>query len=279
MAEFTRELFLQALDEWGRYAGAYGNLPAAEQADFLKAQGHASMRDLLAHVAVWWEEARGIIAETIKRGDGPARKYDFGEFNAAALQRFRDTPEAELMAWYESERQQMVALVTSLTDEQMRVRRICSWLDGVVLERLKEHAIHAPRFLMVDMLQREWGDYVARFNALNAEKQAEFLKQQGFERFRDVMAHNIAWWEQGIAVVEASSSGNQVEAEDIDAFNAEAVARFGQLEETQVLQQFDDTRLTLASLMDMLPDEVLGKPTVQSWLRADVLDHYYEHAI
>src|SRR3990170_4810084 len=74
MAEFTRELFLQALDEWGRYAGAYGNLPAAEQADFLKAQGYASMRDLLAHVAVWWEEARGIIAETIKRGDGPARK-------------------------------------------------------------------------------------------------------------------------------------------------------------------------------------------------------------
>jgi hypothetical protein len=79
--------------------------------------------------------------------------------------------------------------------------------------------------------------------------------------------------------VEASSSGIQDQPEDIDAFNAEAVARFGQLEETQVLAQFDDTRLTLASLMDMLPDEVLGKPSVQSWLRADVLDHYYEHAV
>ncbi len=63
------------------------------------------------------------------------------------------------------------------------------------------------------------------------------------------------------------------------SFNAEAVTRFGDLEESQVLSQFDEMRLTLASLVDMLPDEVILRPNVQSWLRADVLDHYYDHAI
>lgn len=279
MAEFTKELFVQALEEWGRYTEVFAGLPADEQADFLKRQGYTSLRDLLAHVGVWWEEARGIIDETVKHGGRPARKYDFAAFNAAALKRFKDVPEAEFMAWYESERRLMLALVSSLTDEQLSLRRMCSWLDGVVLEHLKEHGVGAPRFLVIDMLHREWGDYVMRFNALNGEKQTAFLQEQGFGRFRDVLAHMIAWWEQGIAVIEGSSSEDPGEVEDVDAFNAQAVERFGQLAEAPVLAHFDDTRFALASLIDMLPDEVLAKPNVQSWLRADVLDHYYEHAI
>jgi hypothetical protein len=278
MAEFTKELFLQTLEEWGRYPEVFGNLSPDEQVDFLKTQGYASMRDLLAHVAVWWEEARGVIQETIKHGERPGRKYDFAEFNAASVKRFKDTPEAQFMTWYESERKQMIALVSGLTDEQMQVRRIYNWLDGVVLEHLKVHGIDAPRFLIIDMLQREWGACVARFNALSAEQQAAFLKKQGFGRFRDLLAHIIAWWEQGIAVIEGSSPEDACDVEDVDVFNAQAVERFGQLEEAQVLAQFEDTRLTLANLIDMLPDEVLAKPNVRSWLRADVLDHYYEHA-
>ena len=141
MAELTRELVLQALEEWGRYPEVFRRLPAQEQGDFLKRQGYASMRDLLAHVAVWWEEARGIIDETVKHGARPGRKYDFAKFNAAALDRFQNTPEAEFLVWYESQRQQLVALISSLTDEQWQVARIQNWLNGVVLEHLKEHRI------------------------------------------------------------------------------------------------------------------------------------------
>jgi hypothetical protein len=279
MAEFTRELFLQALAEWGRYAEVFHNLPPVKQADFLKSQGYASMRDLLTHAGAWWEEAGGIIAETIKHGERAARKYDLAEFNVASLKRFQDAPEPEFIGWYESQRTQMMVLVSGLTDAQLQVERIQGWLDGVLLEHLKEHGIDAPRFLVVDMLQREWGGYAAGVTALNIEKQSAFLAKQGFKRFPDLLAHIITWWERGIAVIEASSSEDPYEVQDVDAFNAQAIERFSPLEEAQVLAQFEEMRLTMANLIDMLPDDVLGKPHMQSWLRADVIDHYYEHSI
>jgi hypothetical protein len=279
MVEFTKELFLHALADWGSYRRVFRSLPVAEQAEFLKTQGYASLHDLLAHVAGWWEEARGIIRETIKREERSSRKYDFDEFNAASLKRFKDMPEGKFMAWYESELQQMTTLVSGLTPEQMHVPRIQSWLDGVILEHLKEHGVDAPRYLVIDMLQREWGGYLGRFHSLSTKEQAGLLEKQGFKRFRDLAAHIIAWWEQGIHVVEGSSTDDPIDVEDVDAFNAEAVERFGKLEEPQVFSTYDSMRLTLANLVDMLPDEVLSKPNVRSWLRADVIDHYYEHAV
>ena len=80
-------------------------------------------------------------------------------------------------------------------------------------------------------------------------------------------------------MIEAGSSEDPCDVEDVDAFNAQAVARYADLEEAQVLSQFDETRLTLASLVDMLPDEIIQRPNVQDWLRADVIDHYFEHAV
>jgi hypothetical protein len=279
MAEFTRELFLKALDEWSHYVETFRDLPAEERTSFLTTQGYASVRELLAHVAVWWEEARGIIDETIKHGEGPGRTYDFAAFNAAAIKRFQDMPEAEFMTWYEAERQRMSSVVSGLGESQLQVRRIQNWLNAVLLEHLKEHGCDAPRFLLIDTLHREWGDYVKGFTGLTGAEQAAFLKKEGFDRFRDLLAHVVAWWEHGIGVIESSASEDSVEVDDIDSFNAEAVERFGLLDEGTVLAKYEDTRLTLASLVDMLPDEVLSQPHVRSWLRADVIDHYCEHAL
>lgn len=279
MAEFTKELFLKALEDWGRYEQDFKKLPAQEQASFLKGQGYASLKDLLVHVAVWWEEARGIILDTLQDGARPGRKYDFAEFNAASLKRFESTDESEFMGWYESQRQQMVELVTHLTEAQFGISRVQNWLNGVVLEHLKEHGFDAPRFLVIDTLRREWADYRAGFEALGKDEQTAFLTKQGFVRFRELLGHIIAWWEQGIAVIEGSASGDSTEVEDVNAFNAVAVRRFGAMENGQVLTNYDDTRLTLASLVDMLPDEVMAKPNVQTWLRADVIDHYFEHRL
>ena len=279
MPEFTKALFLQALEEWGRYRAAFARMSTAEQAVFLKEQGYASVRDLLAHVAVWWEEAQGIIDAAVTQQTHPARQYNFDEFNAAAVGRFKETSETEFMVWYESQREQMATVVSALSDEQFRIRRVCSWLDGVVLEHLKEHCVEAPRFLIIDTLRREWGDYAARFRLLTADMQAAFLKKEGFGRFQDLAAHIIAWWEHGIGDIESSTNGDTGAAQDVDAFNAAAVARFGGLQEAQVLAEFDKTRLTLISLVDGLPEEVLATASVQTWLRADVLQHYYEHPL
>ena len=279
MPEFTKNLFAQSLDEWGRYIEVFRNLPGSEQASFLKDQGFASLRDLLAHVAAWWEEAAVRIRETLDRREHPPRKYNLDEFNAAALTRFRDTPEAEMIAWYEAQRQQMISLLASITDEQMKIGRVSGWLDGVILEHLKVHGPAAPRFLTIDTLQREWGGCVERFNALPPEKQAAFLKRQGFERFRDLVAHVLAWWEEGMRVIQSASNEDPCEVPDVDAFNADAVAKAAELPESEVLGDFEKTRLALINLVDSLPDEVLAKPNVQEWLRADVMQHYFEHAM
>jgi hypothetical protein len=279
MAAPTKTLFLQALEEWGRTPEALRGLTSSEQAAFLKQQGYASLRDLLAHVGAWWEEARIFVDAAVAKQPRPKRRHNFDEFNAAAVARFKDMPEAAFMTWYETQRQEMINVVSSLSDEQLNIRGVRGWLDGTILEHLKEHCVEAPRFLTIDALRREWADYVDRFNALSAEKQAAFLKKQGFARFRDLAAHIIAWWEQGIAMIEATANGVPCKDEDVDAFNAEAVARFGKLEESQVFADYEKTRLTLAGLIDGLPDQIYSEPNVQTWLKADVLEHYFEHPL
>jgi hypothetical protein len=279
MAGFTRELFLQALDEWARLPATFRGLTREQQADFLSRQGYASLRDLLAHVAVWWEEARGVIEDTMKHGERRGRKYDIDAFNAQAIKRFQSTPEAGFMSWYEMQREQLVTLVSALSGEQLKLGRIQSWLDDAVLEHLKEHGIDAPRFLVVDTLQREWATYASRFHGLTEPKRSAFLRKQGFGRFQDLLAHVLAWWEKGIAVIESSSGEDPGEVDDVDAFNSRAVAASEQRQAAEVEADFEEARLTIAELTDMLPEDVLRQPNIQSWLRADVIDHYFEHAL
>jgi hypothetical protein len=279
MPEFTKALFLQALDEWGSYPQGFARLSDAEQASFLQGQGYASCRDLLAHVAVWWEESRARIGDVLAQRPAPPQHYSFDSFNAAAIERFKDTPDAEFVAWYEAQRQEMVVMLQAMTEEQMKNGRVEGWLDGVVLEHLKEHCVGAPRFLATDILRREWAGYPGRFGALSPERQTAFLKKQGFARFRDLAGHIIAWWEQGIQSIEASAQGDVADVDDVDGFNAEAVASFGKLEPGEVFVRYEQTRLTLLSLIESLPEEVYAKPNIQGWLRADVLAHYYDHAL
>lgn len=278
MPELTQSLLLQSLDEWGRYAEAYRRLPLDEQAAFLKEQGFASLQTLLVHVAAWWEEASGIIRDAVEDRERPPHKYDLDAFNAASLQRFRDRPEPEVLTWYEAQRRQMVVLVSSLTDEQLKIGRVSSWLDGVILEHLKEHGVSAPRFLTIDMLQREWAGCVRGFMALPEEERFAFLQKQGFARFRDLIAHVMGWWEEGIGVIQTSSDAAVCDVEDVDAFNAEAVRRFGKLPESEVFAAYETTRLRLIDLIQKLPDEVMSKHNIQDWLMSDVIRHYFEHA-
>lgn len=279
MPDYGRSLFLQCLDDWKRFPDQFLGLTAAEQAAFLKQQGFASLHDLLAHVAAWWEEANGIIRDRVSGIPRPSRKYDLDAFNGESLARLQDIPEPDLLGWYESRRQQIAATVAALGEDWFQVRTVYGWLDGVLLEHLKEHGLDAPRFLLIDALQREWRGYAARFDALSPDDQHLFLEKQGFARFRDVVAHVIAWWETGIRMIGAGGEEDPCEAEDVDAFNAAAIQRFDRLEVAQVYEAYERTRLVLLNLVGTIPDDILSKPTAQGWLRADVIDHYYEHRL
>ena len=279
--ELTETLFLQCLDEWGKYADQLNSLSPEEQKDFLQAQGYASVYELLTHAGAWWEEAEGIIQDALAKRERPSLRYDFDEFNAASLRRFKGTSKEDLLIWYESQRQKMIALVSSLTGEQMKMRRVYGWLNAVLLGHLKEHAVTAPRFLVLDTLQREWGDCLERFQTLPEEKQKVFLEKQGFAHFRDLVAHIIAWWEDGLTAIDAITKdlAYRHPEKDTDAYNAEAVKVFGELDEADVWKKFESTRQSLMELAINLPEDIYNRKDVQEWLRADVMEHYYEHAI
>jgi len=279
--DFTKALFQQALDEWGKYNEKFKALPRKEQEAFLKNTGFASPHDILAHIAAWWEEARRIIRQVIDQPGFSSPKYDFDEFNAAALKRFKNTPETEFLAWYEGERQQMQALISSLTGPQFAIPRVKSWLNGVTLEHLKEHGLDAPRFLTLDMLQREWAGYLEGFNEFPPDKQKSFLQKQGFARFRDLAAHIIAWWEDGLAVIDAISKDPEYSPrqKDTDAYNANAVELFGKLSELDLWKKFESIRQSLIELVINLPEQTFNHKHVQAWLKSDVIEHYFDHAL
>ncbi len=279
--EFTQSIFLKSLEEWGACAARFKALPPEDQAAYLHKQGFASIHDLLAHVSVWWEEARGIIEDTLNKVERPRRKYDFDEFNAASLQRFHDTPEDEFMAWFEAERQKMIGLVSSLTPEQLKLRRVYGWLDAVTLFHLKEHGVGAPRFVVLDMLQREWAAYPERFRSLGEQDQKSALEKQGFARFRDVIAHVIGWWEGLLELADnlAKDPAYQRQPRDVDTFNAELVELYGQLVEAELWKKYETTRAALIEMVINLPDEVYERRELQEWLKSDVIEHYLDHAV
>jgi len=175
----------------------------------------------------------------------------------------------------------MTALVSAVTDEQMKNRRVYGWLNAVLLGHLKEHTVGAARFLVLDTLQREWRDSLRHFQDMPEEKQKVFLEKQGFIHFRDLMAHIIAWWEDGLEAIDAITKDGAYHhpEKESDAFNAEAVRIFGELDEAELWRRFESTRQSLIELAINLPEDIFDHKDVQEWLRADVIEHYYEHAV
>ncbi|HQU38095.1 MAG TPA: hypothetical protein PLR65_16045, partial [Anaerolineales bacterium] len=80
----------------------------------------------------------------------------------------------------------------------------------------------------LDYINLEWGTYVERFNRLPKAEQEARLKTVGFESFRDMLAHILAWWEEGMSIIRAIAEEREFERKkyDFDAFNAEAVAKY-----------------------------------------------------
>jgi hypothetical protein len=279
--EFTQDLFLRSLGEWGVYPARFRALPEDEQAGFLRKQGFSSMHDMLAHVGVWWEEAQGIILDTIAGRERPRRKYDFDEFNAASVARFRDTPDADLLDWYETRRREMISMVSSIDAEQMKIRRVHGWLDAVTLLHLKEHGVGAPLFLVLDMLKREWAAYPGLFRELAEGERSAFLEKQGFSRLRDVAAHVVGCWEEGLRLIDsvARDPSYRPVDKDADAFTAGVLASFAPLEEADIWKKYESTRAALIEALSHLPVKVYEHKLVQDWLKSDVIEHYFDHAV
>ncbi|MGZ9226394.1 MAG: ClbS/DfsB family four-helix bundle protein [Anaerolineales bacterium] len=133
----------------------------------------------------------------------------------------------------------------------------------------------------LDYVELEWGTYVERFNRLPKEERSKRLKEMGFESFRDMLAHILAWWQEGMGIILAVAEARPFERRkyDFDMFNAEAVAKYKSWDEDDFMTHFEKTRQNMGTDLRSMNEAAYENRRVQAWLRAVILHHAREHLV
>ena len=134
---------------------------------------------------------------------------------------------------------------------------------------------------VLDVLQGDWAEYIQKFHSLSLETQSVFLRQQGYARFADLLAHIVAWWKVGFQSVERylNDPASQPIKYDVDAINAEAIARASKFDEAQVVTSFEKMRCFLIDFVKVLPDSAFENEKVANQLKMELVGHLSEHKI
>ena len=116
---------------------------------------------------------------------------------------------------------------------------------------------------------------------MSPEAQAAYLQQQGYARFADLLAHIIAWWQEGLAAIPAmlSDSAYTSPDHDVDQFNAHAVESLHHLDEAAVIAIFEDLHQHWIELVNRLPAEALQEEKIAQRLHIEIIGHYAEHSL
>jgi len=267
--------------EWGNYVERFGCLPPDEGKRRVRQMGYERFRDMLAHILAWWEEGLPIILAIAENREFERRKYDFDAFNADAVAKYKDWEEHEFMAHFEKTRQKMAADMKSVDEVVFENRRVRAWLNGIFFHHAREHLVALSRFLVLDMLENNWANYIEDFQRLDEAKKSEFLAKQDFVSFHDLVAHIIGWWEEGARIILGimDSPSFTWESQDVDAFNSELTKKFSTWSNADLFKHFDAVRLALIELTADLPEDAFRNNDIEGWLRDDVVVHYDEHPI
>lgn len=134
---------------------------------------------------------------------------------------------------------------------------------------------------VLNILQAEWATYVKQFRCLSPEAQTTFIAEQGFARFADLLAHIVAWWEIGHHSIEKFCIDPKFQPEeyDVDAVNAEAVAKAEGLNENSVVESFEKMRGFLYEYVKALPDNAFENEKVINQINMELIDHLSDHDI
>jgi hypothetical protein len=131
------------------------------------------------------------------------------------------------------------------------------------------------------MLQNDWAGYIGDFYRLEPERQKEFLSNQGFHSFHDLLAHIVGWWEEGLRIIHGilDSPSFTWEARDVDVFNAELTQKYSTWSDDDLFTHYENLRLALIDLAGRLPEDAFLHEDIEGWLADDVVRHYDEHPI
>ena len=133
----------------------------------------------------------------------------------------------------------------------------------------------------LDYVKYEWGTYIERFNRLPKDEQNKRVEATGYEQLRDMLAHILAWWDEGMGIILAIAEERQFERRkyDFDMFNAEAVAKYQDWDEGEFLNQFEKTRQKMEADLGSMNEAVFENRRVKAWLNAVIFGHAREHLV
>jgi len=133
----------------------------------------------------------------------------------------------------------------------------------------------------LDYVELEWGTYIDRFHRLPRAEQEKRMKAMGYESFRDMLAHILAWWDEGMGIIRAVAEGREFERKkyDFDVFNAEAVAKYKGWGEGEFMAHFEKTRRKMGSDLKSMDEAAYGHRRVQAWIHAVFIHHAREHLV
>lgn len=133
----------------------------------------------------------------------------------------------------------------------------------------------------LEYMEFEWGTYVERFKRLPKEEQSKRVKEMGYESFRDLLAHILAWWEEGMEIVRAIAEEREFERKkyDFDVFNSEAVAKYKSWNEAGFMAHFEKTRQKTEADLRSMDEAVFENRRVRSWLNGIIFHHAREHLV
>lgn len=133
----------------------------------------------------------------------------------------------------------------------------------------------------LEYVEMEWGTYVERFNRLPKNERDRRVKEMGYEQFRDMLAHILAWWDEGMGIILAIAEDRPYERRkyDFDVFNAEAVAKYKSWDEAEFMSHFEKTRQKMGADLKSMNEAAFENRRVKAWLHAVIFHHAREHLV
>jgi hypothetical protein len=133
----------------------------------------------------------------------------------------------------------------------------------------------------IDRLENSWQNIVERFDAFSPDEQAAYLAQQGYTRLADLLAHVVAWWQDGmkeISLMRADPRHPLCEYE-VDEFNARAVERVRGVSPETMVQVFKTQRQAMVDLVNSLSEDELNQHNINMRLYYEIIQHWAEHEL
>lgn len=137
------------------------------------------------------------------------------------------------------------------------------------------------REYLLDTIENDWGTYAQNIQALPRNELSAFLAHEGYARVGDLLGHIIAWWKEGLTAVRAMVADPSYQSPDydVDAFNAQAVEDYHNVDDEAIIKSFEETRQAWVQLVKELPPEAFANEKIISRLDLELIDHLREHVL